>query len=447
MPRRVQDIIPNNRRSIKDVETKRHHETHAKTINTEVLEPKPQERKTDENFHKNIKRQRNGLRWLLITIGIIVVIAGIGYVASVYFSRATFTLIPKTVSGDIDSLYVAQENSATSSVISYEAKTIKSIASTTIPATAGAPVSTKAQGNINIYNSFSGQAQRLVAGTRIATSDGRIYRLTSSVVIPGYSYSSDKISKIPGFTQVNIIADQAGDTYNITGQDSISDFKIPAYIGTPKYETVYGRLTSEITGGFIGSKKNIDPRILASSTTQLEASLTSSLLAQARSTISSNQIMYDTGYTITFSTSTDMSSGLLSNKSLSSSTVNLIISATIKIFVFQRKDLASHLLGATTTASFGIYGYNISGLDELDMKFIPTKSMQTSVHAKGPVKLVGIIPVTDIQKKLAGRSLGDLPSIMKPYSQVVESATGELMPPWANIPIDIGRISIVIKAK
>jgi len=465
MPRRVQDIIPNSYRSIKNVELKRPSKTqpkveekktenrdipiHVKTPSREpisdhqiTLAPHVVEKHQVHHHPSNDskRKSRNGLRWILITIGIIVVVTGIGYVASVYFSRATFTLVPRSVAIDINGVYIAQENTSTSTIISYEPIIITSVASTTVPAIVGASISSKAHGTIVLYNSFGTQSQRLIAGTRLTTSDGKLYRLTSSVVVPGYTYSTNKVTVIPGSIQATIIADQPGDIFNINGQGSVSDLTIPAYKGTSKYESIYGRLISNVFGGFIGSKKTIDQNILASTTASLETKIISDSISKARAMVPSSKIMYDTGYTVIFSTSTDSSV-------LSTSSASLYVSSTMKVFLFKKNSFVSHLVGATTTASFGTFGYDINGLDKLDVKFIPTKTSQVSIRINGPVKLTGVIPVAEIQNKLAGRPITDTQDVIKPYNQVVESITGELMPPWAHVPVDINRISMSVETK
>ena len=46
----------------------------------------------------------------------------------------------------------------------------------------------------------------------------------------------------------------------------MSDFSIVAYKGTPRYTTMYARIAGDITGGFVGKKKTVNPGTLASTT-------------------------------------------------------------------------------------------------------------------------------------------------------------------------------------
>jgi hypothetical protein len=59
--------------------------------------------------------------------------------------------------------------------------------------------------------------------------------------------------------------------------------------------------------------------------------------------------------------------------------------------------------------------------------------------------LIGLVPVAEIKKKLAGRSLAQTQEVFKSFSPVIESGTGELAPPWAKVPTDLSRIIINVK--
>jgi len=58
---------------------------------------------------------------------------------------------------------------------------VQKFASTTVQATAGAYTETKAQGTVTLYNAFSAQSWKLIAGTRLKNDSGLIYKMTSSV--------------------------------------------------------------------------------------------------------------------------------------------------------------------------------------------------------------------------------------------------------------------------
>ncbi len=488
MPRRLEDIRPADHRSIHDVPTRtkkgslehkplpaaeshgRH--IHISKVKSDDKEPisshqtvlAPQAHSHDNRHEHHVlptkpRRKSTGLRWLLITVGVIVVFAGLGYIASVYFARASFTIVPKSVLMEINSTYLAQDSTqgivAATGTIPYSFITVRGSASSTVPATIGPAVSTRAQGPVTIYNSFSAQAQRLIAGTRMANSSGKVYRLTGSVVVPGYTVSG-KIN-IPGSTNATIIADQPGDIYNITGDSSISDFKMVAYAGTPKQNTIYARLTSPIVGGMVGTQSVVSPSVAASTTAQLRSGITNDLLKNIHTLVPSGYIMYDSGYITSFSTTT--------TTNLDKTHSMLSVQGSVSGMIFKKIDLVNRLAGPTAASSFGSFKYDTSSLETLDVTVVNSSSAPStgsssttvkqikavaskpviSMKIKGTVKLVGIVPVDELIKKLLGKTSVEAQNVFKQYNQVIDKIDGEVMPPWSKIPTNPARISIVVK--
>lgn len=106
----------------------------------------------------------------------------------------------------------------------------------------------RAEGILRVYNDHSGNPQTLVAETRFVSSDGKLFRSTEAVSIPGRSGSN------PGHADVRVRAVEAGESYNI---DKTSKFSIPGLQGTPMYTSVYAENPEPITGGFIGESPMI----------------------------------------------------------------------------------------------------------------------------------------------------------------------------------------------
>jgi hypothetical protein len=311
MPRRVQDIVPNTHRSIRDIPVERPVEIVAPiqppkkkagrpvSMRKVDLEPEKEEVVTTSSRKKSLDiqdgdqdevpikavrpKKRSGARkFLYIVMGIVILVAIVGYIASVYFSRASFTIVPKVIPFTVDSTYISQSIPG-KGVLVYEIATIKGDSTGTVPATDGPKISTSAKGKVTLYNSYSAQSQRLIAGTRLSDDTGRVYRLASSVVIPGYTVSGSNTS--PGTVSVMITADQPGQSYNVTKSDPVSDLKIVAYKGSAKYDSIYARLATDLTGGFVGAKKTISPATLASTTADLQSKLVAGLLTKLKSSV------------------------------------------------------------------------------------------------------------------------------------------------------------------
>lgn len=109
----------------------------------------------------------------------------------------------------------------------------------------------KAKGKITIYNEYSSAPQNLVATTRFLSEDGKLFRLSSGVTIPGTEKVGEE-SK-PGVIEADVVADEAGENYNIEP----SSFTIPGFkdSGNEKYTKFYAKSTSAMIGGGKGNEE------------------------------------------------------------------------------------------------------------------------------------------------------------------------------------------------
>jgi hypothetical protein len=102
----------------------------------------------------------------------------------------------------------------------------------------------KARGIIRVYNNYSTQPQILVAKTRFLSPEGKLFRTTKRIVVPGAKYENGKL--VPNYTEVEVVAAEPGEEYNI----GPTTFSIPGFAGTPKYTGFYGKSLNPMTGGF-----------------------------------------------------------------------------------------------------------------------------------------------------------------------------------------------------
>jgi len=128
---------------------------------------------------------------------------------------------------------------------------IDKTASQTFPATGEKDVAQKARGKITVYNAYGTTPQVLIATTRFE-KDGFIFRTLKTITVPGTTVVNGQIS--PGTVDVEVVADKAGETYNI----SAGKFTIPAFqerADTGRYEKIYGQSVAPMNGGMIGRAK------------------------------------------------------------------------------------------------------------------------------------------------------------------------------------------------
>jgi hypothetical protein len=107
-------------------------------------------------------------------------------------------------------------------------------------------VEKNASGRVVLFNRAQREPQILVATTRLETPDGKIYRIPKRVSIPGYTLENGEL--IPGSLEVSVSSDKPGSEYNI----GLTDFTIPGFKGSTKFETIFARSKTTMEGGFVG---------------------------------------------------------------------------------------------------------------------------------------------------------------------------------------------------
>lgn len=433
MPRRVEDIVYGDRKSIRNVPI----DGREVPIRKLPIAPPLLEKKKP-------RRGGRGKRLLFSLLGVVVVLGVGAYVASTYFSRALFTIVPKEIPVSISGVYVAS-NTPKAGSLSYGLEMATDEMNVDVAATDGTSIEQKARGTVTLYNAHSASAWRLVAGTRLTDDGGvSVYRLTGSVSIPGYTKSSSG-TIIPGKLNTTVVADKAGEEYNIDLGATPIDFSIVAYKGTDKYQTVYAKLAKSIKGGLIGRKKTVDPDLLASTTDNLKARLTAKLHDEINQKISSDKIIYDDAYLLSFEP--------VSVKGDESDKATVSLKGSLIGIVLDRTELAKKLAGDAAIDAFGEFAYEAPGMETLDFSisnkkdFSAEKKNPIIMQIKGDMKLIGSIPTEELKEKFAGLSLSETEDILRTYSPVIdlEQSSGQVVPPWSRVPTDTNRISIMIK--
>jgi len=112
------------------------------------------------------------------------------------------------------------------------------------PSTGKVSKEVKAEGVIRVYNNYSASSQILIINTRFMSVEGKLFRSTERITIPGAVVENGKVVS-PGYTDVKVRADKAGPEYDINA----STFSIPGFVGTDKYTKFYGKSTEPMKGG------------------------------------------------------------------------------------------------------------------------------------------------------------------------------------------------------
>jgi hypothetical protein len=244
-------------------------------------------------------------------VGIIVVVALGAYVVSVFFDHADITINFKQTPWSYQDNFTANKSAVgidpSNNTIPAQVFTSTKNVTESFPGSSVQQVSQKAQGMITIYNAYSAASQELVATTRFLTPDGKIFRITQNVTVPGETKVADG-TLAPSFITAPIIADQAGPDYNV---GPVAKLSVPGFAKDSALEAgFYGVITASTTGGFIGQRATPT----AADITAAKASTTAMLAAALQSGFSGtypnnfeipNGATTTTVTTLTVNTSTD----------------------------------------------------------------------------------------------------------------------------------------------
>ncbi len=110
-------------------------------------------------------------------------------------------------------------------------------------------VTTRSEGRVLLFNAYSSSPQTLVSSTRLQAPSGKIYRLRDTLTVPGAKVEAGQI--VPTSIAAVAIADEPGEAYNI----GPTEFRIPGFRGSPKYQGFSAKAEQGFSGGFVGEAR------------------------------------------------------------------------------------------------------------------------------------------------------------------------------------------------
>lgn len=198
------------------------------------------------------RAKENGGRGRLRMTGIILFVAvfllTVVTLIAFWSSSVEVMLVPKTAKVAVNKSVVLSR-SAAAGAVEYGTVALSYPMSGSFSSDEKKSVENKARGTVVIFNKSSREPQVLIASTRLESPDGKIYRIPATVIIPGTKVENGKT--VPGSKEVDVAADKPGAEYNI----GLTDFTIPGFKGSPKFESVFARSKTEMSGGYVGNSQ------------------------------------------------------------------------------------------------------------------------------------------------------------------------------------------------
>lgn len=410
----MRDMIPPGDRSIRNIPIPAgHHHIQRQDI-PEYYQPEPPQQKK--------RRKRRVGRFLLLALLVIVICGGGAAAASLLNAGASVVVHPRTQEVTASTTIVAQ-TTAPVGILAFAKLSATQAATTTVPATGTQRVSRQARGTVLITSTYSA-SQRLISGTRLQTSDGKIYRLAASVDLPAN-----------GSVTAAINAESPGADYNRSGATT---FTLPGFKGDPRYEKFSAKSQGAISGGFVGEEPAVAAADLEAAKAELKAELDNATQRQLAASIPQTSIAVPGTLEMVYGE-------IVQAASNDKKTATLSQSATASGAAVNIRDFASAL------ATKLVDDYKGEAIDFKDASTLTvavastTKAApdQITIRVNGQATLVWQFDQNKVKEAMLGKSKGEFQKIIESFAPAIKSATATIRPFWmTNFPAEPEKIEI-----
>ncbi len=370
---------------------------------------------------RDATRSSRSRHWWFWGLGLCLLL-GLAWYGIPFFSYATVKIVAhgENVTVD-DALILAKQVRAGALPL----KTIKLSLEDTIkvPATTKQQVAQKASGEIVIYNAFDTKPQELVTRTRFETGDGKVYRLTQDVVVPGFTLENSK--KTPGSLVATVQASLPGKDYNL----GLQDFTLPAFKGTPRYSAIYARSKTPLTGGSIGEQLVASAEDTARAQATLEETLRKQLTLNATQQIPQGYLLYPEAIFINF---TDTSK----NSPAQSANVELSQKGTLQGILLKKAELLAFIARKKIT-NYRDEPISTLGLEQLTLSIQNKAALhletadEVHLRMKGTLAISYTVDIEAFRRALAGLPKKEYVHVLGKYP-AIDSAEIQFTPSWVQ---------------
>ncbi len=372
---------------------------------------------------KNKKNKRKKVFWYSIFIILILGFLSLTFI----FDKATININPKYKDIDISDQFLF-----------FKDDILVDIASTTLSKTIlrsePKEVNQKAQGEITIYNNYSDAPQVLIKNTRFQTEDGKIFRISDSITVPG------KNGNNPGTIKIKVSADTYGKEYNI----GPTDFKIPGFKGTARYDAFYAKSDTQMSGGASGIVQIVSEADIENANSELKPKLVSDL-----SSITNN-IIHDGYYTlygvpiITFSDNSNILPTAEDN--------TYYLSGFSTIFSIKKDILAKMIAKQALKDEYNEQDLvRLENIDNLSFSLAEDTDSNSNilkVKIEGKVRIVWTYSDNELKNDLVGQKVKNFTKILEKYNYAILDVTYSTNPNWMNsFPDSLNKIKIIEEIK
>jgi len=408
------------------------HVTAQEDTEPDVNTYQPPEDRGERVSIKDLRRTR-AKAWI-ITVLVLCVAVGGGLFATIVLGGAEVTVYPKHRDVAVSATFTGMLKPGPTD-LGYELLSLAEEGEKRVTATGQEKVTAKSTGKINVYNSFSTTPQRLIKNTRFESTDGFIFRISESIVVPGYKKKPDGTIE-PGTIAATVFADGTGNTYNLNP----TRFTVPGLKGSEQFDKIYADSKELFTGGFDGMKYIINPEELATAKQALHQELRDTLLKKVESTKPNGYIFYEPSITFAYNTLPATDAG--------PQTVVIKEQARLLAPLFKMETFAARIAKQTVP---GFTNEPVRIVDPSTLTFSYTSTSTDDISTKesldftlnGKATLVWVFDSEKLRNGFRGVAKTALPTVISEYPGI-ERAEVKIKPFWkTSFPTDAGEIRII----
>ena len=367
---------------------------------------------------------------LIMSFLILILLGAFSYVALDRVSTAVINISPYKETLAIDSKFRASVNLAFAG-LSFEIAQLSAEESGLVAATGISSGGQKASGKITVYNNYGSAPQRLIANTRFQTSDGKVYRIKGAISVPGM-----------GVTEATVYADQAGEEYNI----GPADFTLPGLKGGPRFEKVFAKSKTTMSGGASGNSRIVKKEDIDSVRASINEKIKNRLAEKLSKQKPEGYILFADAVKIEYAENSDNpKAGDSSGRSMAFKTKG---SATG--YLFKKDDLAK----ALTDNNSGDFKkapkdepVAVDNVESLDFNLISAdaKNKEITVWLKGNADFVWTVDTAKLLEEIINYKGKDYTSVFQNYPAIEKAAIVQSPKWWPRFPKNKSKIKINIE--
>jgi hypothetical protein len=420
----------NEKKTVRKVEKKSKKNSSTLHNESRLIELKEEEKHFD--FHPEYISHVNKPRWNKIGLWFVVIIScilGLALISS-FFHNAKVDIKIKEITSDVDtSVNMVRKDESGS--LPFEIVSLSKEMRENVPTNGEKQVSIKASGKVVIYNKNT-VAQKLISQTRLEAPNGKIFRISATITVPAGKKSGNSI--VAGSIETTVTADAPGPDYNLP----LTDFTIPGFKGTAKYETIYARSKTPFVNGASGTIKIAAEEDLLRAKKLIHDSLETQLINNVNQQIPNSFILLPNVYLIQYASSTEVTEN---------NTLTLKQKADFVGILVDIKKLSTYL------AKKSIPGYAgediiVDNLKDLSFELSPPTTRLTvntnsiSLKIKGKPHFIYGYDKEKLKADLAGTSREFFATVISTYGGI-ENGSLKINPFWrSKFPTDLSKIII-----